>query len=55
MIEFKLWWTNMKWNKKIPKTGLGALDICNKNIYPNINFPTLINLLPVVGLREVMG
>jgi len=30
--------TEIKLSERIPNTGLEALDICNKDIYPNIYF-----------------
>ncbi|XP_025407145.1 52 kDa repressor of the inhibitor of the protein kinase-like, partial [Sipha flava] len=34
----KLWCTKIQRSRKIPNTGLEALNICNKDIYPNIYF-----------------
>ena len=39
LVEWKkLWCTKIQRSRKIPNTGLEALNICNKDIYPNIYF-----------------
>ncbi|XP_060880568.1 uncharacterized protein LOC132952308 [Metopolophium dirhodum] len=38
LVELKLWRTKIQRSERIPNTGLEALDICNKDIYPNIYF-----------------
>lgn len=36
LVELKLWQSKIQRCEKIPNTGFEALDICNKDIYPNI-------------------
>ncbi|KAL4153370.1 hypothetical protein QTP88_001203 [Uroleucon formosanum] len=36
LVELELWQSKIQRCEKIPNTGLEALDICNKDIYPNM-------------------